>query len=618
MPTRFFTEPASINPYVMIREGKYIWMATEGNGLVRFDPQTKDFHFFEYFNYRKYLAAPRFLVSMIKDRSGRLWMGTYYGLYFKAPGKDSFYAYSDLVPKNGLPKILIPTIRSGSNGDVWLGTEQGLFCLDEKTLRIKKHYLSFAENQSHPTTILSIDIDSKGILWMGTKGEGLVRFDPQTEKSGTWSTNEGLSDNVVYSVLIKNNHVWAATHNGFNHFDTVNSRFYHFYVDDGLAENEFNHGAALRSKSGDLYFGTINGLTRFNPGRMQLSGASSPLVLTHIERYNPKTGALQAEYANLAGIKTINLPYDNRYLNVYFALTDYARSDKNTYRYILEGYDTKWHNLGSQNYISMLGIPAGKYVLRIEASGSNGLANASELRIPIIVEEIFYKTWWFIVLAIIFILSMVAGLYFYRIRQYKKLISLRTQIASDLHDEVGSHLTRIAISSDLMKDSPDNRVDALIDHIADSSRQAVATMSDVIWSIDTRSDRMGSLLDRMREHARNIFEPAGINYNIEAKNLGENDKVNMDQRHDLYLIFKEATNNILKHSNATEARIELENKNGRLRMKISDNGTVPPNPHRTTGMGIRNMQMRAKRMKGELDHHFNKGFTVLFTGKAHT
>jgi signal transduction histidine kinase len=266
----------------------------------------------------------------------------------------------------------------------------------------------------------------------------------------------------------------------------------------------------------------------------------------------------------------------------------------------------------------MLGIPSGKYVLRIQATGSNGIPNPNELRLQIVAQQAFYTTWWFIGLALLLAAGLGTGFYFYRIRQYQKLIALRTQIASDLHDEVGSHLTRIAISSDLMKESPDNRVDALIDHIAQSSRQAVATMSDVIWSIDTRSDKVGSLLDRMREHARGIFEQVGISYSIETKNLDEKDRLHMDQRHDLYLIFKEATNNVVKHSNATHVMIELENHHGNLKMTVADNGTNPPNPNRTTGMGLRNMQMRAKRMKGDLRYAFKNGFTVEFTVNAHT
>jgi two-component sensor histidine kinase len=603
----------------MIREGKFIWMATEGNGLARFDPEKKSFQFFEYFNYRKYLDAPRFIVSMIRDSKSRLWMGTYYGLYFKAAGKDSFYSYRDIFPDNDLKKTLVLALKEDKKGGIWLGTELGLFCLDENTLRIKRHFSSFGGTQSKPTVIESIAFDEQGRMWLGTKGEGLIRFNPETSESKNWTVDDGLSDNVVYSVIVKGDGIWTSTHNGLNYLNTKTGDFHHYYIEDGLPDNEFNHGAFLQSRSGDLYFGGINGVIRFNPEKLRgVNNAVYPLVLTQIDRYDPKTGTLQPEYSHLNNIKTITLPYDNRYLNVYFALTDYSRPDKNQYRYILEGYDSKWHNLGNQNYISMLGIPSGKYVLRIQATGSNGITNPTELRIHIVAKEIFYNSWWFAALALLLGLSIIAGFYFYRIRQYQKLIALRTQIASDLHDEVGSHLTRIAISSDLMKESPDNRIDPLIDHIAQSSRQAVATMSDVIWSIDTRSDKMGSLLDRMREHARNIFEPAGINYTIEAKNLGENDKLHMNQRHDLYLIFKEATNNIVKHSNATEVKTEISGKGGVLRMSVTDNGTNPPNPHRMTGMGLRNMQMRAKRMKGTLTSAFDNGYKVEFIGPAHT
>jgi signal transduction histidine kinase len=320
---------------------------------------------------------------------------------------------------------------------------------------------------------------------------------------------------------------------------------------------------------------------------------------------------MQTYYTDRSGNLSLELPYGNRSFAVHFALADYTRPGNNKYSYILEGHDKEWINLGNQSFIRMVDVPPGKYKLRIKALGSDGMWNEKELNISIIAAQIFYRSWWFIGLGILLVSGSAFAFYTYRIRQYRKMLDMRTRIASDLHDEVGSHLTGIALSSDLMKQFPaDERIAKLIERISNSSRQASTKMSDVLWSIDSRSDTLDSLLNRITEHALEIFEPAGIEFTIKTEGLPEHQKLPMNTRHNLYLIFKEATNNIVKHSGANKATISVAAKNGWLEMRISDNGTAPPDPDRKTGQGLRNMHMRAELMNGKIEINFENGFRI--------
>jgi len=187
----------------------------------------------------------------------------------------------------------------------------------------------------------------------------------------------------------------------------------------------------------------------------------------------------------------------------------------------------------------------------------------------------------------------------WRARQIRKEHMLRTTIASDLHDEIGSALTRISLSSELMniKKQMDTRV---MERISTDSKSAITSISDIIWSVDARNDNKDDLVLRMKEHAYNLLgEIATINFDV----FGLDNVSNLPQllRQNIYLIFKEAINNIAKHSTSPEVWITLNNQSAGMTIMIKN--TIDPKKPKAAyaGQGLKNMQMRAERMKATLD-----------------
>jgi signal transduction histidine kinase len=207
--------------------------------------------------------------------------------------------------------------------------------------------------------------------------------------------------------------------------------------------------------------------------------------------------------------------------------------------------------------------------------------------------------------------AIVFGIVRYRINQVKKIQYLRTRIASDLHDEVGSSLVHITMLADMVKRAEDKKVmNEQLTGIAGISRGAVATMKDIIWSIDARYDTIEGMISHMRDHVHSVLAPADIEFRFTQTGLQEQEKLPADFRQQVYLIFKEAINNVVKHAQAGYVQISLQKENGFFIMEIKDDGKgIDPRNH-SSGQGLSNMKMRAGRLKAAIEIISQDGVTV--------
>ena len=210
-------------------------------------------------------------------------------------------------------------------------------------------------------------------------------------------------------------------------------------------------------------------------------------------------------------------------------------------------------------------------------------------------------------------LLLLGGLFYFRNRYQQKLRleRMRTSIASDLHDEVGSSLSRLnfLIGSLDMEAAP-GRTLQNIEKSKEIMQKTASDIRDVVWAVDARRDKTGDLLDRMEDFAFDMFNARNVACQFSTDGIGREAVLNPFVRQNIYLIFKESVNNIAKHSNATEVKVALAQKNGALEMAIADNGTTA-NPSKVKGQGLENMQLRAQRIGGTLDiQQLAEGFSV--------
>ncbi|MEJ0033315.1 MAG: ATP-binding protein [Bacteroidota bacterium] len=309
----------------------------------------------------------------------------------------------------------------------------------------------------------------------------------------------------------------------------------------------------------------------------------------------------------------ISIPYDNRNLTIEVALTDYYKPQGNNFFYRLDN-DSTWVRIGNQNSLHLSQLPAGDHSIQILGKNLNDQQSLNTLTLNINVQQVFYKQAWFIALVLLTLIVVSWSFFKLKLNQLMEVQRLRTKIASDLHDEVGSMLTRISILTEVLKIKNKNHSE--VEHIALASRQATSTMSDVLWSVDARNDKVENLVDRMRDHADSLLHPKNIDINFKIEGDGTKE-LNMQTRQNLLLIFKEAINNIARHSNATRVEIGLKAGKNELSVMIKDNGSIaPPKNGKGSGQGLKNMQMRAKEINASLTFQNGDGFSVILQKKV--
>jgi len=199
-----------------------------------------------------------------------------------------------------------------------------------------------------------------------------------------------------------------------------------------------------------------------------------------------------------------------------------------------------------------------------------------------------WLTWWFLSLASTGTGALIYAAHRYRVRQLLALERMRTRIATDLHDDIGSSLSQISILSELVRgrlDTDDPKVAQPLGEIATVSREMIAALSDIVWAINPKHDHLSDLAARMRRFALDVLGTRGIELRFQADACEEQQRTSSDFRRQLYLIFKEAVNNAARHSACTQARVEMHVGKGRLELQISDNGGDSSFPRPARAMG---------------------------------
>jgi signal transduction histidine kinase len=214
----------------------------------------------------------------------------------------------------------------------------------------------------------------------------------------------------------------------------------------------------------------------------------------------------------------------------------------------------------------------------------------------------FWRTGWFLLLAVALAVSSAYALLRYRLAQLLRLERMRTRIAADLHDDIGSSLSRIAIQSELVRRPaalPPREVERLLLDIGESARSLVDSMSDIVWSIDPRRDDLASLAARLRQFALGILEPLDIVFDLSVPESSASVHLAPERRRHLYLILKEAIHNVAKHAACRRLEIRIRLDGGRLHVEVEDDGRGFAEPRRD-GHGLRSMRSRAALLGGSL------------------
>jgi two-component sensor histidine kinase/streptogramin lyase len=537
---------------------------------------------------------------------GQLLVGTAEGLHLYHG--DSITAP---LPQQGFPELersfVVHMTRDGQER-IWACTNSGLYRIDDQGHAIERWWPG--GGPGHPNYLPSADIrhffeDSAGIRWIATATDGVVRWDPRTGTMRVLDKRHGLPHNSIYATYADGlGNLWLPTDRGLVRYHPATGHFTTYTTNDGITHQEFNRLAHAQAPDGRLFFGGLNGITVVDPRRIQSPAARDtiPFVLTRLQRHT-KDGNVRIPIDG-ALVPEVTMHPDDHFLSLDFVLLSYEDPRSILYAWRIDGIDTEW-NLQHEPHLRFTTLPYGHHMLHIKARGRDGEWNPTELHIPIHVVRPIYLRWWSIATLLLIVALLVYALFRYRMQQLRNVIRIRDRIALDLHDEVGSTLSSVALFSTVLsersKDRPAEEV-AMLDRIARNSALAMESMNDVVWSVNSRYDRLGDVFVRMEAFVGPIAEANDWELRIDLDERLRDQKLSMNERKDVYLIFKEAVNNAVKHAQCTRLDIAVDRIGDQVRMTIADNGTGMPGTGATAPgrHGLHSMQQRAEAIGGTL------------------
>lgn len=605
------TKPSTLqyaaNFFVLDEDQENVYTAAVS--LLKINLQTGKVKGFEKFKSNLKVYGPN---PIIKLKDGRLLFGyTFSRLVLFNPITEE----SEFVFKNFGSFPEITNIRffkeSIKDNKIWIGTQNdGLF---KVTLdgRIEKQYQIDTQPSINKNYVLVLEENTDGSLWVGTYGGGLNYISADGTTTKGYTTSQGLPDNNIVGILPDDkNNLWISTYNGLSYFDVQSKIFQNFYAEDGLSNNEFNYSSFFKDSHGNYYFGGMNGITTFEPGKVLKKSEPPELKFLGVSGYNSKLkGSYEIDLVQtpLTGLDIS--PYD-QYFQINWNMPSYFHNQKNTFTTKLEGYENRWFFQGFNSSIRYNQLPAGHYVLKIKGTDSRGNETRDILSIPIKVRQIFYKKWWFITLVLLIIVGIMYSIFRYRFQQTLAMERLRTKISSDLHDDVGSLLSGLAMQTELMEINATDADKFKLQKIADISRNAISQMRDLVWSIDSRRETIKDLIERMHELAEELLLSKSISFQIDSAGVKHpNRKLLAQTKQNIFMIYKEAVTNIIRHSDATHVDIRIINKFKGCDIVIKDNGGTKKY-YKSTGFGLANMTMRAEKLNASINFDKHKGFGV--------
>ncbi|MBK9256163.1 MAG: hypothetical protein IPM42_11805 [Saprospiraceae bacterium] len=521
--------------------------------------------------------------------------------------------------------IKVSCFKEDKDGHIWIGTSFGIF-VTSRSGRILHHFHTESKPGLNNNNILTINIDKNENVWIGTFGGGVniikaspfwyksekIRLFTQDYSIQSITKEDGLCNENVPGILEDDfGNLWFATYDGLVCYNPAKKSFRTYNRTDGISNNEFNYTSVLKQKNGMLWFGGLNGLNKINPAQIVPEKNTPELILLSFTKYDKKN---KIPEKTIFGNSVINESYiispSVNWFQFNWSLPSYVRTNNNNYHVKMEGIDEQWNYLGNNAFVRYNSLPYGEYTLHIKGSDSNGNESPNQLSIPIIVLRAYYQTWWFYSLILMSLSGIIYLIFRYNLLKKLEMERMRTQIASDLHDEVGSMLSGLAMQSELLQSYTGVNKDSGLKNIAHISRSVVGKMRDLVWSIDSRRDSFGALVDRMKEQAADLFQNKDISYHFEIGDISLNKELPVFIRQQLFLIYSEAITNVSRHSNADHVQVRIGNFNNEFELSIRDNGKPSDKPGHTTGMGKANMEMRAKKLGATIHFEQRNGFCV--------
>ncbi|HTK81666.1 MAG TPA: two-component regulator propeller domain-containing protein [Bacteroidota bacterium] len=540
-----------------------VWICSSG-GLSRYVPGNLP-HFQNYLRQASGSLPPGYnsVNGIFEDRDARMWVTTSGRGLNRLEADGNFTRFTEKNDTSGRLENSAGVAVEDSTGIFWLSTGAGLVSFDRRSGTFRR----FVIPQLNDAYIIGIFPDHRGFLWLATK-IGLVRYSPAT---GSF-------------VLLDEKH---------------GMRFKELFSD------------FFRNSEGRLFVGGMDGFVEFSPESALSTSPPPEIAVTGFSVFDKDFTAA------LYKASPILLSHDQNFFSFTFTALDYAHSLQNRFAFRMIGVDDRWTDAGTRNYASYTNLDPGEYIFQVKGCNSLNVWNEAGTSVAISIAPPFWRAWWFELMFGAAIIAIGYAAYRYRVRKILEVERIRLRIADDLHDDVGSNLSTIAMASRSIQRAPElsQATQRKLLEIYDTALVTSEGMKDIVWFIKPENDTLDSLMLRMKDVASSLL--GDIEYDFRWPKNGVSVHVTIEFKRNFFLAFKEILHNIVKHASAPRVEIYVEERNGLLEMVVRDFGRGFAEDSVRNGNGLRSMRSRASHIGGTcaITSAAGQGTTIKFSGR---
>ena len=548
---------------------------------------------------------------LIKSRQGDIWFGADPALVgcFRGGRPENY------VPLKNFPGKHPRSIVEDSKGRIWIGTQDGqLYQLADGKITV------FNQTNGLPgAPIQSLYADDEGSVWIGTGGGGLVLW-----RNGTFariSVADGLPGNNIAAMVEDNaGRLWFGSQRGIFHVakrellafaageisHVIGVAFSQNEGLDSVSCISSSQPMACKTPDGRLWFATQQGVLAVDAAALNPNSRPPP---TFIDGIFVNDRPLEITVP-------LRVPPPCRKIEFHFSVLSYAAPENIRIRYRLDGVDSDWKEIVRERDAVYAGLPPGKYRLHLKACNSDGVWNKTETSLSFTVLPEWWQSWWFQGLTLCaLVMASALGVRFWsqrglrmkleRLEHQQALERERTRIARDLHDDLGATVTQVGLMLEELRAASCSAEEIKQRSAAISGRvlNLARDLDAVVWSVNPGKDSLAELFTYLGQFFLECFRRTSIRPRLEMADEVPNVTLAPEARNNLFLVVKEALNNVIKHSQAREVSLRLKFAGNALEIHIKDDGRGYSQEAITHSKrnGVRNMRARVEHLGGRLE-----------------
>ncbi|MFM6925873.1 MAG: two-component regulator propeller domain-containing protein [Ferruginibacter sp.] len=491
----------------------------------------------------------------------------------------------------GITENHIHNIKADRAGFLWLLTDNTLEKFDPKIDSVVEIIKDTRKETDITASIFFDMFDNGKQYWFGSFDAGLNGYNKKDRNWTQITENDGLPNNSIYGILPESDSIiWVSTNRGISRVNCYTRSCSSFFYEDGLQDNSFDEKSSLQIGR-KLYFGGINGFTEIDLEKMRDNKPAFPVYIYKLEYYDND----QKKFIHNLSWNNLEFPSGTNTITIYLAALTYSNNHKIKFSYKIEGLQNDFIDVGDDNLFTLNALGYGNYNIHIRYRNVDGSYVENALQLSLKIQPRWYQQWWFYLLLVLAGATLLYSLYRYRIRQIQKQHEIRKNIATDLHDDLGSTLNSVKVFTNLAISGV--KQEESLQQVKENLTEATMSLRDMIWVLDDSLDTVDELITRLKQFAIPVAAASNIEAIIKADSEVNGRQLSKEEKRNLFLICKEAINNSKKYSGASRINVDITASGKKIQIIMADNGKGFNVDEVKKGYGLKNMQYRAEQIK---------------------